>query len=869
MRSSLSEQTKRQLPMDWNSTSVPFPDLCLHELVEAQVRRTPEATAVLYENESLSYREFNCRANQLARYLCSYGAPPETPVGIFLERSLNLAIAVLGVLKAGMVCVPLDPNYPTARLEFMLRDAHVPFILTTGSQLRLDTPGVPINVVASAIGEQDPQDLPQDTKPDNLAYIIYSSGSTGTPKGVMLPHRGLVNYLTNIATLFALQPSDRVLQFSSVSFDAAIEELFSAWISGATLVMRPNPLSFSGAALLEWIREQRISMLDLPTAFWHEWTYELADLKQPFPLCLRLVVVGGEKASVSAYNLWTEMAGKRIRWINTYGPTEASISATAYESPGELHSVLPIGRPLPNTRIYLLNEELGPVELGEIGELYIGGAGVARGYLHRPELTEERFVPDPFVAQSTARMYRTGDLARYLPDGNIDYVGRTDFQVKVRGFRVELGEIETVLEQQPVTAHAAVVLRDHNDDRKLIAYVVPVRGATPTHTELREFLKARLPEYMVPSHFVLLESMPLTPNGKIDRRALAELQSSSGHLTSPVISARDPVEATLLTLWEELFHRRPIGIRDNFFELGGHSLLAARLTHRIEQTCGKRLPISKLIQAPTIGQLAELVREGRRDGSSLVPIQPNGSRIPFFCVHGQGGNVLIFRHLAQHLAPDQPFYALQSRGLDGTCAFETRVEDMAAHYLSEICTVQSEGPYCLGGFSFGGLVAYEMARRLAVNGQQVGLVVLLDTYTHKLTPRSAFLVSMLLSPRREQLFQLPDAVLRTFHRTVDSFATPALQRKIREANKRAAQRYTPQPYVGRVALFQATKRPLRMKGDPYAIWRNLISDLEVFEIPDDHGGLLREPSVSLLAETLQRCIARALATRSSPALPVL
>jgi thioesterase domain-containing protein/acyl carrier protein len=580
---------------------------------------------------------------------------------------------------------------------------------------------------------------------------------------------------------------------------------------------------------------------------------------------LRIVIVGGEKASAAALTTWRKIAGPRVRWVNTYGPTETSVIVTSYEPRAgeEIPAVLPIGRPIANTRIYILGKNLQPLPVGIAGDLYVSGPGLARGYLNRPEITGEKFVPDPFRTWPGARMYKTGDLARYLANGEIEFAGRTDDQVKIRGYRVELEEIEAVLGSHTGVREVVIAARENAaGEKNLVAYVVPAREQVPTASALRLHLKQKLPHYMVPSAFVLLEAMPKTPNGKVDKRALPAPKNTDFAETQEYVAPGDELETQLTAIWETVLDKKPIGIRDNFFELGGHSLLAARLMHRIEQSLGQRLPLAALLQAPTVEQLSGLLRKEKWSSSwsSLVPIQAEGSRPPFFCVHGVGGNVVGFRDLARHLGPDQPFYALQPQGLDGTRECLTSIPVMAERYIQEIRRVQPEGPYRIGGYSFGGLVAYEMAQRLEAQGVEVALLALFDTYPGKVASRSSQLKNLLGLPLKEQLsfvFKKGSFVLMTLRKRLELRMLPRALRNVRQACEKAAGDYDVEPYPGRVTLFRVKEKSVGSLNDPYAIWwRVAAGGVDLREISGDHLSLLKEPQVRLLGQELSNCLAQ-------------
>jgi amino acid adenylation domain-containing protein len=842
------------------------PDGCLHTLVEEQVIRNPDAIAVEYRHQSLSYGELNARANQLAHHLKSRGIGPESKVAVCLRRSLELPVALLGVLKAGAACLPLDPAYPKDRLAYLIDDSKTPLILTQAGLLTevtdFDADILHLDTGWSLVSAESTENVSSGASPENLAFVIYTSGSTGKPRGVMLTHRGLTNHTLAAARLFGLTRSDRMAQFASISFDIAIEEIFPTWTTGGRLILREENASLAAGDFLIWVEQNGVTALDLPTAYWHELARELSDSDLRLPASLRIVVVGGEKASASALAKWRRLSGSRVRWINTYGPTETSVIVSWFEPDllQKIPSVVPIGRPIPNMKIYILGQSLQPLPMGVTGEVYISGPGLARGYLNREELTAEKFVRNPFGGPDS-RMYKTGDFARFLSDGTIAFVGRADDQLKIRGYRVELGEIEMTLESHP-GVHEVVVLptEDARGDRTLVAYVVRARKAAPTRSDLRLYVQQKLPHYMVPSAFVLLESLPTTPNGKVDKRAFSPPQAEDFFTTVTYVPPRTEVEASLAQIWEDVLDKKPVGIQDNFFDLGGHSLLAARLMQRLEQEFGKRIPLTALLAAPTIQQLAGLLRQEEIEGSwsSLVPIQAQGSKPPFFCVHGVGGNVVGFRDLARHLGEDQPFYALQPQGLDGRCECLTNIPEMAQRYLEEIRKVQPEGPYRIGGYSFGGLVAYEMAQMLAARGEEVSLLALFDTYPGRMAPRRAGLKSLLSLPLREQLsfaWKKGSFVLGTLGKRLELQFLPRALRNVRQACARAAAEYRIQPYRSRITLFRVREKSVDTLHDPYAIWWDLAAGgIDLREIDGDHLSLLKEPQVGLLARELSDCL---------------
>ncbi len=596
--------------VEWNNTQVDYPkDVCIHQLFEAQVARTPDAVALVFEQEWLSYRELNNRANQLARYLQTLGVGPEVLVGICMERSLLMVVGILGILKAGGAYVPLDPAYPQERLAFMLADTQTK-ILVTQSRLIAALPEHRASVICL---DTDWKFISQDQEPpasgvttDNLAYVIYTSGSTGRPKGVLVAHRGLYNLAKEQIRAFGLQPYNRILEFSSFSFDGSVSEVFPALCAGAALYLGTQDSLMPGPALLQMLRDQSITNATLPPS-------ALAVLPLTELPALQTVVVAGEACSADTIALW---AATDRRFFNAYGPTEATVCTTIAECTN-CNKKPPIGHPIANMLVYILDAHLQPVPVGISGELYIGSDSLARGYLNRPELTAEKFIPNLYSKQPGARLYKTGDLARYLSDGNIEFLGRIDHQVKLRGFRIELGEIEAALSQHPLVQHTVVLAReDIPGDKRLVAYVVSDQpGLTPG--ELRRFLQEQLPEYMIPS-VVILENLPLTPNGKVDRQALPKPEVRQ--LEAAYVVPQTEVEQTIATVWQEVLHIKQVGLHDNFFELGGHSLLMAQLHNKLGNVLDKDISIIELFKHPTIGSLAKYLSPEANEQPDLQKI---------------------------------------------------------------------------------------------------------------------------------------------------------------------------------------------------------------------------------------------------------
>jgi amino acid adenylation domain-containing protein len=698
----------------------------LSDLFAEQAAQTPDAIAVVHEDESLTYRELDRRANQLAHHLRGLGVGPEVVVGLCVERSPAMLIGLMGILKAGGAYLPLDPGYPPERLAFMLEDAGAPVLVTQSVLLdRLPAHGarvVRLDADAPAIAAQPTSAPALVLDPQNPAYVIYTSGSTGTPKGVVVGHRHIAASNAARSSFYADLPQQRFLLLSSIAFDSSIAGIFSCLLNGGTLVL-PAALSVD-AAIASIVHHQVNCLLAVPSLY----AALIDHLKETKRVRLRTVILAGESCP-SDLAIEHNQAFPAVPLVNEYGPTECSVWSTAYRwSAADRSSAsVPIGRPIENTQVYVLDDGLQPVPAGVTGELYITGAGLGRGYLGRAGLTGERFVADPHGAPGS-RMYRTGDLARWRADGVLEFLDRADAQVKLRGFRIEPGEIEAVLVRHGAVAQAAVIAReDTPGSKRLVAYVVAAGDQTPDASALRAHVAASLPDYMVPAAYVVLERLPLTPNGKLDRRALPVPDLTPAVRRDP----RTPQEEVLCALFAQVLGLERVGIDDNFFELGGHSLLATRLISRIRSTLDVEIGIRSLFEAPTVESLGRHLADGRpvrSDFEVLLPIRPSGSLRPLFCVHPAAGFSWAYSRLIRNVPSDHPIYGLQARNLTQRGVFPDTIEDMAADYLRLIRKVQPVGPYNLLGWSLGGLVAHAMATQLQSEGQEVALLSLLDSY---------------------------------------------------------------------------------------------------------------------------------------------
>ncbi|HKS08030.1 MAG TPA: amino acid adenylation domain-containing protein [Pyrinomonadaceae bacterium] len=846
----------RRLLIEWNYTAKEFADAAaIHRLFEQQVERAPEAVALVFEERRMTYEELNQQANKLAHYLRAAGVGPESFVGLLLERSPEMIGALLAILKAGGAYVPLDPASPPARLAYMVDDARIS-VLVTDSRLATRLPlsqSVRVTYIDDAeIAKHSDRNPSLRTSGDNAAYVIYTSGSTGAPKGVVLAHSSVCNQIAAMAQRFDIGPESCVLQFASLGFDASVFEIFTALTTGARLCLVSRETMLSGGRLVEYAEEQNVTVAMLPPSL-------LALLSPEEWPGLKTAISAGERCPAEIAVRWS----RGRRFFNAYGPTETTIVVAVYEHNGVRSSDTPIGRPIGNAQIYLLDQHLNPVPIGATGELHIGGGAVGRGYLARPGLTAAKYIPNPFSTEPGARLYKSGDLACYLPDGNIRFLGRRDEQLKVRGFRIEPGEIEATLKEHPDITDAAVVA---DEDQRLVAYVT---GTTVADEELRNLVRQRLPDYMVPSFFVSLAELPLTTNGKVDRLALRARIRTRVEPVAERIGPRDQLESELARIWEELLHVEP-DVRDNFFDLGGHSLLVVSLLSRVERVMGKRLNVVDIFKAPTIESLATLLRdEDQPAPGPLVAIQPHGSLTPVFFVHPAGGSVGRYFSLARALGPERPFYALE-----GTLARLSgrEVEPLATNYVEAIRAVQPDGPYVLGGWSSGGVVAFEMARQLQASGAEVALVVLLDSLppgTLDVADRVSLLAGfagnlsipidsvteeLLRSEPETQLSWLLDQAHRAQVLPPD-LGLDDLRRQFELylADIEAVRNYDPPPASFPLLLLRAADED--ESPETIARWTYLSSNrLEVLNVPGDHITMMRAPHLATLGDTVRRSL---------------
>ncbi|MCP3804556.1 amino acid adenylation domain-containing protein [Allokutzneria sp. A3M-2-11 16] len=694
----LADDERRDVLGDWNDSATPVPSLTWPELFAEQVRKTPLNTAVEFEGTTLSYVELDDRANRLANRLVELGAGPEKVVALALPRSADFVVALLAVLKSGAAYLPIDPEYPAERISFMLDDAEPICVISDGSLAGSTVPLVDLSAVRlDSLPAQEPQ---VSRSLDSPAYVIYTSGSTGRPKGVVVSHRGIASLAANQAQRYDAGPGSRVIQFVSPSFDVSVSELALALLSGGCLVVPPRTLTEQ--RLVDFLLEHRVTHIHIPPSV-------LAGVPRVALPDLRVLITGAESAPPELIAFWS--TGRRM--INAYGPTEATVDVASWICEPGSEQPVPIGSPIANARVYVLDSALRPVPPGVVGELYTAGFGLARGYLRRPGLTAERFVASPFAPGE--RMYRTGDLVRWRA-GSLEFVGRADNQVKLRGLRIELGEVESALAAHPAVAHTAVVVRE----QRLVGYVVLTEDVTVA--ELRAHVADSVPAHMVPSAVVVLDAIPLTPNGKVDHRALPV----PGAVVDEGRGPRSLREEVLCGLLAEVLELPKVSIDGNFFELGGHSLLAMRLTSRIADVLGQELAVRTIFEASTVAELATRLDAAQDETSTLLPLRTKGDRAPLFCAHPSLGLSWCYSGLVQQLDDSYPIYGLQARGLDGSGELPESLQDMARDYIEQMRTVQPHGPYHLLGYSIGGNIVHAIATELQDQGEEVGLLAVLD-----------------------------------------------------------------------------------------------------------------------------------------------
>jgi amino acid adenylation domain-containing protein len=850
-----------------NPAPRPYPaPRCVHQLVEAQVDRTPDATALVHGTRTVTYAQLDAEANRIARHLRALGVGPETPVGVCASRTPSLVAALLGVMKAGGAYLPLDPAYPADRLGFMLEDARAPVVLTEAAFVdRLPVDGARVVCLdrdAAQLAAHPAERMDGGAGPRNLAYFIYTSGSTGRPKGVMIEHASVDTLVRWSEETFSPEEMATVLASTSICFDMSVFELFAALALGSRVVLADNALHFPALPAAG-----EVTLVNTVPSAGAELLHAGA-----IPPSVRTMNLGGEPLKRALADAMFAAGVARV--CNLYGPSEDTTYSTIEDArPGEAGET-PIGVPLANTRGYILDAAGRLAPRGVLGELFLAGEGVSRGYLRRPALTAERYLPDPFSPVPGGRMYRTGDRVRWMADGRMECLGRLDHQVKIRGFRVEIGEVEAALASHPAVRETVVMAREGADGTPRLLAWAASDDASLTGQALAEHAAGRLPGYMVPAAVMVLPALPLNPNGKIDRKALPE-PGAAARAADAHVPPRDALEAQVAALFGEVLSVDGVGATDSFFALGGHSLLAMRLVAKVEERHGVRLPLSALFEGPTVARLAERLRGGpaRRPAQTLVALRAEGDRPPLFCVHGGDGHLLTWAPLLPHLPADLPVYAFQAPGVDDGAEPLASVDAMAERYVAEVKRVQPEGPYHLAGWSFGALVARQMARRLDAAGDEVQGVVMLDPhlFADDGDDDDVFLAQLfgerLPAGFSVDEFRALDAEGRLAYIARHAASSPLLPAdaspealrallRVRRAHLAAQRRHRPEPWDGPAVVLRATELAPAARATAQA-WDAAAPEAEVVSVPGSHYSMMREPHAAAVAAALADALDRA------------
>ena len=874
-----SSEISRQLA-DWNNTQFPYPlHLPFHSLFSQRVTEFSAKTAITFGEQKISYKALYENANQLAAILLEKNIQKGDKIAFTLDRCVEMVTVMLAIMKAGAVYVPLDPLFPLNRINYMLEDSNAAILITSKKyqgQYQSDAQELLIEDLWPTLGNYPVAEPDVEVTGADLVYILYTSGSTGMPKGVQIAHHNLVNFLISMQREPGITPGDKLLAVTTISFDIAGLELFLPLITGAEIVLADAASAKDGRELLNIIKKEQVTIMQATPYTWRIMFEAGWDKNTPIK-----VICGGEALPIDLAN---RILGVASSLWNVYGPTETTIWSTVKKLSAN-DKTISIGRPINNTSVYILDKFLKPLAPGVPGEIYIGGDGVAKGYLNRPELTDEKFINDPFAEASGTKMYSTGDLGKFMPDGEIECLGRIDSQVKIRGYRIETGEIEFQLAKEPYVKEAVVIARkDQSGIDKLVAFVVVKDEATIDQGQTQNWknsLKKSVPDYMVPDSFVVIPEMPLTPNGKIDKKALAKQNIELTEKKDEYIAPRTENEKLVSAIWIENLGIPKISVLDNFFELGGHSLIAVKVMNRIEKETGKLLPLATLFENSTIEKLAAVLDDGATavNWNSLVPIKPSGTKMPLYMVHGAGLNVLLFNTLAMNMEADQPVYGLQAKGLDGVEEPLRSIEAIAAHYISAIMEQNPTGPYALAGYSFGGIIAYEMAKQFEAMGKQVKMLAMFDTYAYRsphydppltnFLKRARFFKDKVLyafkfehgmkgivdrarSVRRKMIRQYWKVRYGEEQNQVGFFG---YSNKIDEANMFAEKRYLLKPYPIAIDVFRAEIRTFYMDDFEFLGWKPYaLNGVNIHRIPGEHNTIFKAPNDKIFAGVLQKCL---------------
>jgi amino acid adenylation domain-containing protein len=884
----LSEPERHGMFMEWSNPVIDYRGgRCIAELFEMGVERGPDAVAVEDEDRQLTYRELNSRANQLANHLRRAGLTTESFVGVCMERSVDMIVGLWAIIKAGGAYVPMDPNLPKNRLRSMIEDSGAALVLSSRRQfIRIPADGVRVICVDAdweAIAEESNVNLCSQTDRDNAAYVIYTSGSTGNPKGVVASNAATVNRLEWMWEEYPFANDDICCQKTTIGFVDSIFEIFGPMLKGVRLSIIPEDTVKDPARLVAALSEKQVTRIVLVQTLLRMLFESGRDLQAELP-ALKFWVASGEYLGRGLAEDFLRLLPQRTL-LNSYGSSEVSADAAFFDlNSWSGGATVPLGPPIANTSMYLLDRSKNPSPIGARGELHVGGIGLARGYLGRPGLTAEKFIPDHIGNNAGSRLYNTGDVARYFANGRMDFLGRCDFQVKIRGFRIELGEIEATLTEHPNVVQAVVIAGEGRSGyKRLMAYVVARQRGKLVAGDFISYLKRKLPDYMIPADLLILERMPLTPNGKVDRIALSKLDPDRSENKREYVPPRDLLETQLVQIWEKVLGVSPIGCADDFFSLGGTSLSAVRLVVEIDKQFGQTLTLNVIMQEGNIANLAKLLSKsaGPSVHPSLAVFRREGSRSPFFVVHSIGGEVLEYYQLSRLLGDDQPFYGLQSPlgvpAVDGNRS----IEEMAGQYLEAVRSIQPEGPYLLGGFSWGGLVAFEMAQQLRRLNQRIALLAIVDSdppYAVRVKPRIEDEASFLLKALRalapaDDGGVFPEAEQQELMGSGQPYrhALKLLKRwgiidgglgqeagevyihsyvKGYMARIKAHGDYEAKVYPGKITFFRARPEPKKAHD-----WSRFSTEpLSIRDISGPHWSIMKAPHVQVLARQLRDCI---------------
>ncbi len=873
----------------WNNTHSAYPKhKTFQDLFYEAASKYPESTALRFGQKIYSYKTLNEISNQVASFLLGQNVKQGDRIALAIDRSPEMVIALLAIMKSGAAYIPVDPLYPQKRIEFVLQDSSAKILITSKKykgRFGYSANELLIEDIFVGLSSLPKENIDVKANGSELAYVLYTSGSTGNPKGVQIEHHSLVNFLLSMQKTPGIRPDDSLLAITTISFDIAGLEIYLPLISGAELVLADTESAKDGRVLLDIIEGQNISMMQATPSTWRMVIEAGWEKKLPLK-----ILCGGEALPK---DLADKLIARGSSLWNMYGPTETTIWS-AVKQIKTSDEAITIGRPINNTQLFILDDYQKPLPEGSVGEIYIGGDGVARGYLNRPDLTNEKFADNPFHDFAGKKIYRTGDLGKFVDGGEVQCLGRIDHQVKIHGYRIELEEIEQALLRQPGIKEAVVVA---NQDR-LAAYIVPDNSATQevsgNNNEFNESwqgqqllanwkqgIKELLPEYMLPKDFVVLKKLPQTPNGKIDRNALPKPLQNAENQTKKFVAPRTENEKLIAAIWAKLLGLEEVSIRDDFFELGGHSLIAVQAMTNLEKETGKRLPLASLFEAPTVERLSQLLETNERakNFDSLVAIKPKGNKMPLYIVHGFGMNVLLFNNVAKNMDPQQPVYALQAKGLNADNYDDSpdRMEDIAAYYVSEILKQNPEGPYAIAGYSLGGIIGFEMAKQLKAMGKEIKMLAMFDTYADNSNYFNPFLLNVTKKFRRQ--FPKMLFILRSFFRqpwqtflyqaefvngkfrrlfgmkSKSEDEAPSYDDKLAAKYEYAYVNYKMTPYDGEIDLFKVKTRLYYLDDMIYLGWNQFAQKgVNVYEITGDHKTFLYPPHDKEFARILQQAL---------------